>query len=280
VTPPLQTRSQLLAIPFLAVGAGAASSFFFFPLLGWNAVFWLAAAVSVGMLFALGHMAYRSPYGTAQGIATSSWTFFFFGLILSAASSAGLMLLTKDTSLAWFGMATVWVMLTMAFIASARKAFTERRAEGLSGAWFRASVDLERGWIADPQALSPDTVKVQSPVLLLAAALNLPLLWRSYGISDNVLLPWILLLLNLGGVWFVSSAVGPLMGRALYTRGVERQAGVKLVHRDLAQLQALRRSFWLSRWLMPRMQEIGAYTTPLKGKPSPPRTLKRRKRTQ
>jgi hypothetical protein len=54
-----------------------------------------------------------------------------------------------------------------------------------------------------------------------------------------------------GGFWLMSKLFGPGLGVALCLRAIEREAGQCWVHRDLEQLQALRRAWWVTRWLAP-----------------------------
>jgi hypothetical protein len=251
MTPPPQTRGQLLTTPLLAVCAGALPAFFLSPLLGVNAAMWLALVLSGCTLLALGYMAYRSVYGTAHGVTAASVTFLWFGLVV-AASAAALLVIQGHAGLAWLSLATSAAVHAVAFAASARTVYNGLQAEGLNGAWLRSSVNFEGAWVIDQTLAVPAPSGAwRSPWIIAAVAVNLPLLWRGYGVSDNAVMPWIAIGMNLAGLWLMVSFAGPLLGRALYVRRLEQQAGVTLTHRDIRDLQRLRASLWLSRWLMP-----------------------------
>jgi hypothetical protein len=56
--------------------------------------------------------------------------------------------------------------------------------------------------------------------------------------------------LLLTGMWIFAEYSGPAFGKALFLLRWERRTGRTLVHEHWEDLQAMRRSFWLSRWLM------------------------------
>jgi hypothetical protein len=63
-------------------------------------------------------------------------------------------------------------------------------------------------------------------------------------------MPVLLLVMVLTSVWVCVRQIGPAAGNALFLRDWERREGRTLVHEGWDDLQALRRSYWLSRWLM------------------------------
>lgn len=249
MTPPLQTRGQLFWLPALAVFGGVVPAFLLSLLLGDTAAAALGVAFAAVMFAALGYTGYRSVFGTTQGLVSCASLFGWFGLTVAAATAALMQMLGLRPFAAMAG-ATSLAATAIVLAWSVRSSGRRLRGQGSDAAWLRSAVDWRRGVILD--GATPESVPVwRSPWWVAALAVNLPWAWRAFGVGDGSVMPWLALILNVAAGWLMAAFVGPLLARTLFLRRLEAERGVRLVHANLLELQALRRQGWLSRRLMP-----------------------------
>jgi hypothetical protein len=132
---------------------------------------------------------------------------------------------------------------------------------------------------ADALAQQPVSQPHAIPWLVAGAAVNIPWLFRAQGITDAQLLPWALALLAAGVVWVAAAYVGPMLGKSLFLLALERAKGPRLVHEHFEDIQALRRSWWLSRWLMSRVPSLEAQVPPSGSQQNSRQRRKRKRRS-
>lgn len=226
-------------------------SFFLWPVLGTPAVWWLCGGLSVFMMAVLGCTGFRSRFGTVQGLLSACWLAAWITLLVASASAALMAMLglrasvpvAAGCSAATIGMALAW---------ATRSHGRRLRAQGAEAAWLASSVDWERGRLIDDAPDMGMTPSVwRSPWWVAALAANLPWVWRAWGVADTSVMPWVGLVIVSAAAWLMTSSIGPLLARTLYLRRLEAERGVTLVHAGLPALQALRRSVWLARALVP-----------------------------
>ncbi len=90
---------------------------------------------------------------------------------------------------------------------------------------------------------------------------NVPLLFKVYtGSRDNVI--FLLVPLMIGTFAYLGAkSVGPYLANLYLLRRYEKQTGRRFVNADYEKFQALRRTFFLSRWLMKDYRAVSS--TPL-----------------
>jgi hypothetical protein len=242
-------RGQLLGLPLSALATGPLLGLFYFRLLGWPTVLALGSAMSVAMVLLAGWIACRSDFGGRQGIAGAALMLLFLvpliaGVAVMTLSLAGL------PQLAWLAVGTCALSLAMAFVAGFRRQWLPLRNEGFDGAWARTNVDPEAGRLRASALLdnTPGAAASTSPWLIAALAANGPLLYRAWGATDAQAMPFVLAVLVLTSLWIFVRQVGPMAARGCFVLQLERHHGRRIVHEHLEELEALRRSFWLSRW--------------------------------
>jgi hypothetical protein len=243
-------RGQLLSLPLSALAIGPLLGLFFFRLLGWPTVLALGAAVSGVMVLLAGWIAYRSDFGGRQGIAGAALMLLFLIPFMSGAAVMTLSLAGLP-QLSLLAVGTCSLSLAMAFVAGFRRQWLPLRNEGFDGAWARTNVDPAEGRLRASALLdnNPDAAST-SPWLIAALAANVPLLYRTWGVSDAQVMPFVLAVLAVISVWACARKVGPMAARGWFVLQLERHHGRRIVHEHLEELQALRRGFWLSRLLM------------------------------
>jgi hypothetical protein len=248
-------RGQLLSLPLSALATGPLLGLFYVRLLGWPTVLALGAAMSVVMVSLAGWIACRSDFGGRQGIAGAALMLLFLVPLMSGATVMTLSLAGLP-QLSWLAVGTCSLSLAMAFVAGFRRQWLPLRNEGFDGAWACTNVDPEAGRLRASALLdnTPGAVPT-SPWLIAALAANGPLLYRAWGATDAQAMPFVLAVLVLTSVWIFVRKVGPTAARGWFVLQLERHHGKRILHEHHEELQALRRSFWLSRWLMQQQKE-------------------------
>lgn len=244
------TRSQVIHAPWSSGLTGVMSSCFFWKYLSPGGVALLALCLG-GLMMVLGAwLAYRSEFATRYGLVGP-----VLMLLLVVPMTTGIAVLTLSmaSALEWRGWAVVSMggSLLLVFVGAAVHQLHLLQQEGLDGPWIREHVDPVSGRLR-ADALRPGSGSQTSwhPAGVAALGCNLPLIYHAWGVSDQQVMPVLLLVMVLTSVWVCVRHIGPTAGKALFLLGWERRAGKTLVHEGWEDLQALRRSFWLSRWLM------------------------------
>lgn len=252
MTPPRLSRRFLMFGPLLGLWFGAMAALFYMPLVGWRAA--VAIGTVVGVLHAAGiaYTVHRSLHGTAQGLLASLGTFAL--VFVQAPAAVGAVAKTVGDLLSHWPWVVLCAALSLllAMLGSTLQEQRRLRSAGEGGECARDSIDLRRGFVFDSAPPAPMSIPwLRSPWFVAALAVNLVPLSRALGATDRQLGMWLPIAGIAIAAWLVMSLPGPLLARALYVRQLERQRGVTLVHPEVAQLQQLRRSWWLSRLLMP-----------------------------
>ena len=244
------TRSQLIFVPWCGGLSGVISSCFYLKYLSNDTVVLLALCLGSLMLVLAGWIAYRSDFATRHGLVAP-----LLMLLLLVPLTAGhaVLMLNMAGALAWRGWAVLSVggSLLLVFAGAGVRQWRQLQRQGLDGPWVREHVDPVSGRLRATALLRGSGGQTQwSPWLIGAVACNIPLLYHSWGVSDLQAMPVVVLVLLGTGVWICAGHSGPAAGKAVFLLGWERRAGQTLVHEGWDDLQALRRSYWLSRWLM------------------------------
>jgi hypothetical protein len=202
-----------------------------------------------------GWVAYRSDFGGRQGIAGAALAVLVLGPLVSGVAVMTVSM-AGQPQLALLATGTCSISLVMSLVAGLRRQGLTLQREGFDGAWARTNVDPDAARLrasallgTDPHAAPP------YPWLALALGVNGPLLYRAWGASDAQVMPFVLAALALTSVWVFVRNVGPLAARGRFVLQLERHHGRRIVHEHYEELQALRRSFWLSRWLMVKTEK-------------------------
>jgi hypothetical protein len=257
-------RSTLVKGPWVTAGAQALLCILHVPALGQGAA-WLAALSGTASGLATAYLLYRSDYGTRHGFVAAAVLGLLFGTAAAGAASAAIAIDGSAPELVPWVIAGAWLTVLAAAGVSALRCRTALgAAEGADGRWLRQSVDLVHGRLRAGSDAAVDREYTSSvQVLTACAAVNLPWLLRAWRIDGLALFPWLAAGMIAAAAWASSRLLGPMIGRALYLASLERRQGLHFVHDELESLQALRASYWLSRWLMPG----GAAAAP--GRPAP-----------
>ena len=268
------TRSQLMHLPWSGGLVGVVNCFCFWKYLSPSGVVLPAACLGGLMLLLAAWLAYRSEFATRYGLVAPVLMWLLFGPMTTGIA---VLMLSMGGDLEWRGWAVVSVGggLLLVFIGSVVQQWRRLQREGLDGPWIREHVDAVSGRLR-ADALRPGSGNEASwhPIWVAALAANIPLLYRTWGISDQQVMRVLLLVMFLTSVWICVKQIGPAAGKALFLRDWERRAGRTLVHEGWDDLQALRRRFWLSRWLT--VQGDGNPPAPLPSRTKPPRRRQRR----
>lgn len=245
------TRSQLIHAPLSGGVTGVICGCLFLKYLSNDGVVLLVLCMSSLLLVSAGWVAYRSDFAARHGLVAPLLMLLLLLVPLSAGSAV--LTLNMAGALTWRGWAVVSVSgsLLLVFVGAMVHQWRRLQRQGLDGPWVGEHVDPVSGRLrADALISRSSDQKAWHPAWVAALACNIPLLYHSWGVSDTQAMPIILLVLLLTDIWLCAVHLGPAAGKALFLLAWERRAGRILVHENWEGLQALRRSYWLSRWLM------------------------------
>lgn len=245
---PPDDLKTLKNVPFAMLGTGL----FVIPALWGFALprdVLFAAAPITGLVFLSAglHIKYRSRYTPQDALWSLPLTLMFFGSLLVAST----------TALAWrahrpdlLGLAIgIALILTLGGLATGY--WSERRQlvapPGEVPQSLRPLLDIQRHRILPmPAPRQPTMGKI---AFVAALGFNVPLLLQLGGWEANDVV-WLAMPLLGGAVTYVlTTGFGPALARAFAVRDVEKRAGQPFCTSRLEELQTLRRTFWLSRWL-------------------------------
>lgn len=211
----------------------------------------LPMSVVLGVVFlAYGlYIKYRARYSPREALWAAAMAVVFFGSLLVAST----------TSLAWraqrpdlqpLALALAALMgaggMGLGFVAERRRLRVIDAATGLP-APLVPMLDLKRHRVMPLP--SPPPTPTSKVVMIAAIGLNLPLLLKVNGWEANDVLWLVMPPVSATVTMLLHSGFGPGLARAIALLDVERRVGRPLVTSRLDELQAVRKGFWLSRWL-------------------------------
>ena len=126
---------------------------------------------------------------------------------------------------------------------------------GVAVGWWREELNQHVDY--DRQLVSPSLTKQPSsrfdsakPYLILGLGLNIPLLFALYGGGRANAAYLAAPLGTMAAIYLNVRYLGPPLLRLLLLRKLEKEVGYRFQNADYEQIQELRRSFFLARWLM------------------------------
>lgn len=247
MTPPEDRHRIRWAWLAHALSWGLLPALLLFPYFGWRHL-WVCAALAVAAAGAGLWEKYRSRLGSLH---------IFFVLVPSlavalavvAVGSAGVVLLyvVRRPDLVALGGVLSCVSLMALLGLGVRQALTvvRRQPVDTEPAWLRSRVDPVTGQLVQKTS-EPAAPSWQG--LAIAFGLNLPLLWQGLGLDPYSFLLVLVPVVNLL-VGRVMYAVGSDMTYLWQIMRLEQRQGRRFQAPALDEVRALRRTFWLARWL-------------------------------
>lgn len=206
----------------------------------------------LGLLLGL-FIKYRSQYSARSYLIVAPVLLLLLGnLVLCFTLGLVWMAHRPDLTTAAVGVATLLVISGFLYGFGMERRRLQARHDGVPDA-LRPLLDLERARI-HPMPTPAAPLHMGKFAVLAALCLNLPLLLELAG-GSRLSLMWLVFPLSGGAAaYLLGSQVGPGLARALAVLAIERHIGHRLQSARIDELRALRRSFWLSRWLAPETQ--------------------------
>lgn len=225
-------------------------------LIAWVPVLGVTSAVVVAIVYAFaasavgGAMAFRSWYGVAQMRCAIWWLAGQIAYMVLACCAVPPVLFW-DASLVQVlsGLVGVLVLWLLVGVWSYRR--RRARLVGQEAEWLATVVQPSRGRVSYSLTAqnSPPLPFVRPWIAGVAAVWIYHALVASSAVEAAM--PILMFGLVVSVAWMIVAFVGPGLADAAVLARAQREAGVVWVHADLEALQALRRSFFLSRWLAP-----------------------------
>jgi hypothetical protein len=257
-------RSILPSIEVLIAGNTIFSSgVFLFPLFqGHVSNKYLFIAIAVLFLWGLGtglFLKYRSVFEINSALIIFADVFFAVELLFAGGVAAAAVSIAGQSELRWYAVATSSFCMMMSLMAGM---YVEATTLGYwnidDGRSWRENmnkyVDYSKYQIlpisSQPQNDREKRLQSVGFAVVAIGSANIPLLFQMYlGGSDNAIFLVVpVLTCTLAYVNFKS--FGPGLLRLLLLKKIEKLHDRKFVNADLEQIQELRRTFFLSRWLM------------------------------
>lgn len=250
---PIPTRKSMLVTgPWTAGLAASVPAFIFLPALGREAAMALALALALPMTIGAGYLLYRSDFGALHGILASVLGWLFFVAVAAGVTSFAAQLSGAPVLVTWVVASSILALLAVQWLVT-RHHLARLEALGESGDWVRATLDLNRFQIRGGHETADGIQRLNASRWLLAIALfNIPWMIKAWRLDVGWVTPLLAACMVVVAALFCVRTVGPLAGHSWYVLRLERRLGVHFVHEELEGLSRLRRSFWLSRMLMPR----------------------------
>lgn len=233
------TRGQLWRLPLLGAVLGAGLGAALGPLFGAGAALAVGGAASLLLAGALARLAWHGQFGPRSWLVGAA--------LLGTLLAAGVLLLGSCAAL-WTqsparGRTVAGLGLLVLATAALAGAWSERRRlAGGQGPWWTAVVDVARQRVGSPFEVAPAGHSGERlGVLAAAVGANVPLALELAGYRTTQWLPWVLAAFGAALLYVAWQGLGPLVARALAVLALEAQTGQRFRHRDLEQLEALRR---------------------------------------
>jgi hypothetical protein len=246
------TRKQFYSLPLLSLPMGLLSSMGYSKWLGWPGALKLGAGFALCLFALTAWQAYRSDFAARQGVLAAAIFSMAFVPFAAGCSVAAAQVAGSEALVPWVLLVATGTML-LPLLGVAWLEQRRLRALGFKGDWVKQNVDPDAGRMrAEALIRQPEAAQRVLPWWFAIAVVNIPLLWRMHGVSDNQMLPWVMMAFTMIVAWVMVVYVGPVLGKSLFLLQLERHTGQRLVHEHFEEIQELRRSFWLSRWFMKR----------------------------
>jgi hypothetical protein len=218
----------------------------------------IVAAV-IGFLLGM-YVTFKGTFSSGYGIGVFFYWFvvfevlFFSGAVVTAAKIAG-----RD-DLKWLFIFSYVLTLIVTLIGgmyNEAKALKLSRTDQLEE-WkekLKQHVDFSNRLVkpsltVDPRSLTDGQGASSSMWIGAAISVNIPLLFEIYGGGRYNAIFFVVPLIMGTFAYLHITLIGPGLMRLLLLRKLEKSVGYRFVNADLEQIQELRRTFFLSRWLM------------------------------
>ena len=252
---PPDSVATLIAGPLVGLVIGGAFALLLTPTMGEASAWKLGAATGALLSGLLGWITLRSDYGSRHGLVGGAGML----IILFVAGCGGVQLMLAVMGHKELGSLAAWTTSLSMVLSAAVTAWLRFRrlsADGPDSAWVTAHVDKALGHLRRlDEADEAASATAVSPWFVAGLGVNAPLLYRASGYSDAQALPFVVATVLGAALWLCATKVGPLAGASLFLLTLERRLGRRLVSPDFEDLQALRRSHWFTRALMPESAE-------------------------
>jgi hypothetical protein len=261
--PVIRAQSQLLTLPLAGLMVGFTSGLFFYPFLGLNGAKWIAIAVGALLFLGGGYASWRSVFGSTQGLVSSVTVTVMLCALVGGACTA-LAIGAGSAQAAPWALAAAVSMTLFAFAYSAWRHWRALCKQDGNDPWLIRAVNLKSATVVDvPNSAGSSGPRFwTSPWILGALSVNAMVLFRATGWSELNLMLFVAPILFAASAWVEWTVCGPMLARALYLKKLEHQQAVRLVHQELAVVQALRSKWVVLRWCMPEPTDSVNTETP------------------
>jgi hypothetical protein len=220
------------------------------------------------------YITYRSEFNSTYGLYGFMYGFVILEVMLASGAAALLAQIAGRPDLRWlaFGCSLFCLILTffggMHREAKALYALDKTKSEYWKDAlknYFEFNKHLVKPSLTSQmRPLKEDGIQTSYIWIGAGTAANIPLLFEIYAGGRNNAI-FLVLPLMLGTFVYVNiKNLGPGFLRLLLLRKLEKSVGYRFINADLEQIQELRRTFFLSRWLMKDYVKPPSATTAVK----------------
>ncbi len=215
---------------------------------------------AIGGFFIGTYAKFRSKFNSTYGLYGFLYAFLVLQVMFTGGSAALLVQILGRSDLRWLAFGSSFFCLVLTLFggmhreAKALYLFDKTKPEYWKDA-LKQHFEFERQIVKPSLTSQMRDIKdggTQTSYIWIAAgaSVNIPLLFEIYGGGKNNAI-YLVLIILLGTFTYINiKNLGPGLLRLIVLRRLEKSLGYRLINADLEQIQALRRSFFLSRWLM------------------------------
>jgi hypothetical protein len=219
----------------------------------------VTGAAVIGFLLGM-HVTFKETFSSSYGLGVFLYWFivfevlFFSGAVVTAAKIAG------RHDLKWlfvFSYVSTLIVTLIGGMNNEAKALMLSRTDQLEQ-WkkkLKKHIDFSNRLVrpsltVDPRSLTEGQGASSSMWISAALSVNIPLLFEIYGGGRYNAIFFVIPLMMGTFAYLHLTLIGPGLMRLLLLRKLEKSVGYRFINADLEQIQELRRTFFLSRWLM------------------------------
>jgi hypothetical protein len=222
----------------------------------------LYAAIAVaGISFLLGiYLTYQGTFNSSYGLGVFLYWFVVMEILTTGGPVALAASIAGRPDLKWFAFYSFALSMVITLIGgmyNEAKALKLSRTDQLDE-WkekLKKHIDFSNRLVrpsltVDPLSLTEGQGASSSMWIGAALSVNIPLLFEIYGDGRYNAIFFVIPLMMGTFAYLHITLIGPGLMRLLLLRKLEKSVGYRFINADLEQIQELRRTFFLSRWLM------------------------------
>jgi hypothetical protein len=216
-------------------------------------------AAAIGLLLGI-YVTFQETFSSSYGLGVFFYWFIVFEILFCSGAVVTAARIAGRIDLKWlfvFSYLLTMIVTLLGGMYNEVKALKLSRTDQLDE-WkekLKKHIDFSNRLVrpsltVDPRSLTDGQGASSSMWIGAALSVNIPLLFEIYGGGRYNAIFFVIPLMMGTFAYLHITLIGPGLMRLLLLRKLEKSVGYRFINADLEQIQELRRTFFLSRWLM------------------------------